>query len=252
MDVLYTLELIMDDTEFRKCVFDFAFFAKTYIKVQHPKRGLVGFDIYPYHERVSDIYARERFTILKKFRQAGLSTMTLAWLMWKAMFQFDQRILWVAKTDREAMAAGKIVNSMIRSLPEWLAPVMAKDNAHEKHFMDTGSQMIFMSPVACRSRAADWLVLDECAFIPKMDDWWQCIYPTLCNGGKCIALSTPNGRGNWFEKTYTGAQEGKNMFHVVDVNYMEHPDYQSEEWAAQMKKNLGLVGWTQEVLASFD
>jgi hypothetical protein len=42
------------------------------------------------------------------------------------------------------------------------------------------------------------------------------------------------------------------MFTAVDVNYLEHPDYQNQEWVDEMKKNLGLSGWTQEVLASFD
>lgn len=248
----------MDDQEFRKCLFEFSHFANNYVKVLHPHRGIIPFQTYPFHERVVDHYSKDRYIILKKFRQAGLTTMTLAWAMWKCMFNCDQRFIWVCKSDREAVEAGKIMSMFVRNLPEWLAPVMGKDNAHEKHFMDTGSNICFMSPVAARSRGCNWLILDECAFIPKMEEYWKGMYPVLSTGGRCIALSTPNGRGNWFEKNYTRAVEGKSGdeydvdFKVVDVNYLEHPDYQNEQWVAEMKKNLGLVGWTQEVLASFD
>ena len=43
------------------------------------------------------------------------------------------------------------------------------------------------------------------------------LYPTLSTGGRCIALSTPNGVGNWFHKTYTEAEENKNDF--IQLNY---------------------------------
>jgi hypothetical protein len=242
----------MEDTEFKKCLFDFSFFARKYLKVKHPYRGLIDYTIYPYHDRVTESYSNNQCTIYKKFRQGGFTTMTAAWLMWKCMFQLDQRVLWISKTDREACMVGKVVDDMVRNLPEWLAPVMGKNNSHTKEFLDTGSCMQFLSPVACCGKAAQWIVIDEAAFIPKMDEFWACVYPMLYPNGKCIVLSTPNGRGNWFEKTYTDAQEKKNAFKIVETNYLEHPDYQKEEWAKQMKENLGLWGWTQEVLASFD
>jgi hypothetical protein len=242
----------MDDLEFRKCLFDFPYFASNYVKVLHPLRGIIPFELYPYHERVVDHYAKDRCIILKKFRQAGLFTMTLAWTMWKCMFNCDRKVLWVSPRDRDAVEAGKVFSQFIRNLPEWLAPIMSKDNAHEKNFLDTNSTVRFVSPAGARTLDFDWLILDECAFIPKMDDWWKALSPRLETGGRCIALSTPNGRGNWFEKTYTEGIDRKNSFSVVDVNYLEHPDYQNTKWVEEMKKSLGLAGWTQEVLASFD
>lgn len=242
----------MGDLEFSKCLFDFPHFATNYVKVLHPKRGIIPFALYPYHERLVDHYAKDKFIILKKFRQAGLSTMTLAWVMWKCMFNCDRKVLWVSPRDREAVETGKAFSQFIRNLPEWLAPVMGKDNAHEKIFLDTNSTVRFVSAAGAKSYDFDLLILDECAFIPKMDEWWKKFLPRLGTSGRCIALSTPNGRGNWFEKIYTEGVEGKNEFSVIDVNYLEHPEYQNAEWVEEMKKKLGIAGWTQEVLASFD
>ena len=41
---------------------------------------------------------------------------------------------------------------------------------------------------------------------------WTGLYPTLSTGGRCIALSTPNGVGNWFHKTCVDAEIEKNDF----------------------------------------
>ena len=51
------------------------------------------------------------------------------------------------------------------------------------------------------------LILDETAFIDKIDEIWTAAQQTLSTGGSCIALSTPNGVGNWFHKTWVGEEE---------------------------------------------
>lgn len=243
----------MNDTEFARCALDFQYFVTKYIKVSHPQRGLIDFETYPYHERMIDAYSKHKFIVLKKFRQGGFTTTTLAWLVWKAIFQTDQQIVWVSKTDREAVIASSIVHSFIMNLPEWLAPVIGKDNAHEKSFVDTNSRIRFISPYGLMGIDYNTLVFDECAYIRNMEEHWKLALITAsCGKATCIAISTPNGRGNWFEKTYTGAVEGINEFYPVSINYLEHPNYQSVEFAINMRNNLGLAGWTQEIIASFD
>jgi hypothetical protein len=241
----------MNDVEFRKCLFDFEFFASSYLRVMHPRRGLINFEIHPFHERLIDAFSREQFIIMKKFRQGGFSTFTLAWLLWKAMFQNDQKIVWVSRTDRDAIATARTLSRFIRNLPEWLAPVMKKDNAHTKEFMDTGSSIHFGSLRNCCTKSFDCLILDECAFFEDMEECWPSCKSQLSKG-KCVALSTVNGRNNWFEKTYTNAELKQNTFLPIHINYLEHPDYNNEEWATNLKGNLGLEGWTQEILCSFD
>ena len=61
-------------------------------------------------------------------------------------------------------------------------------------------------------QALSLLALDEAAFIPDMEELWTGIYPTISTGGRCIALSTPNGVGNWFHTTYVDSVSGVNAF----------------------------------------
>ena len=49
---------------------------------------------------------------------------------------------------------------------------------------------------AGRSEALSLLIIDEAAHIDGLDDLWTGLYTTLSRGGRCIALSTPNGAGN--------------------------------------------------------
>ena len=62
------------------------------------------------------------------------------------------------------------------------------------------------------------LIIDEAAHIDGLDDLWTGLYPTLSTGGRCIALSTPNGVGNWFHKTYiVSADNGESDFKPVEL-----------------------------------
>ena len=76
---------------------------------------------------------------------------------------------------------------------------------------------------AGRSEALSLLVIDEAAHVDGLEDLWTGLYPTLSTGGRCIALSTPNGVGNWFHKTYVDA-ESENDFHPINLPWDVHPD----------------------------
>jgi hypothetical protein len=126
-----------------------------------------------------------------------------------------------------------------------------KWNDHHKEFSETGGNLFFYTPEAARGRALTYLVIDEAAFIPKMEQHWKAMYPTISTGGRCIVISTVNGLGNWYQETYYDAKDKKNKFHVIDLDYWEHPEYNNKTWAKDQKAQLGTKGWLQEVMRSF-
>lgn len=237
--------------EFKKCARDFEYFAETYARITHPTKGLVPFKLYDYQRRVVSDFEKYKHNILNKFRQGGLTTLATIWSMWRCMFKLDQRILVLSKSDREAKHAGSLVTNALRSLPPWMQPEMSQNNAHEKIFTETNGSLEFHTPEASRSKSLTYLILDEAAFIKNMDDHWKAMYPTVAAGGRTIIISTVNGFGNWYEEMFHAAQQGKNQFHIIDIDYREHPDYRDPKWAAEMQANLGKKGWQQEVLKLF-
>lgn len=238
--------------EMIKCADSFAYFCHKYVKILHPMRGLIPFILFKYQRKTIYDYENNRFNIISKFRQGGLTTVTLLWGLWRCMFQLDQQIMLISKTDREATDIGMMADRACENLPEWLKPKKdGKWNDHLKQFTDTGSALKFYSPEAARGKSVTFLIVDECAFIDDMEKHWKAMWPILSTGGSCTLISTVNGLGNWYEQTYREAKDRLNKFHVIDLDYWEHPDYNDENWVSEQKAQLGEKGFRQEVLREF-
>jgi phage FluMu gp28-like protein len=237
--------------EMMKCALSFPYFCHKYVKIAHPKRGLLPFVLYNYQRRCVQEYENHRFNILSKFRQGGLTTVTVLWCMWRCMFKLDETIMVLSKSDREAIAAGEIVKRGLLELPSWMRPDMDKNNDHQKLFNETGCKLFFYTPEAARGRSITYLVLDEAAFIPSMDKHWKAMFPTISTGGHCICISTVNGVGNWYYDIFQGAKKKENDFHVIELDYWEHPEYNDAAWVKGTRAQLGEKGWLQEVMRDF-
>ena len=77
------------------------------------------------------------------------------------------------------------------------------------------------------------------------------VFITLSTGGRCIALSTPNGVGNWFHKTYTEAETGINDFHPVKLMWDVHPE-RDQVWFDKETNNMSKREIAQELECSFN
>lgn len=237
--------------ELVKCAMSFGYFCHKYVKIAHPKRGLLPFILYKYQKRVVQEYENHRFNILSKFRQGGLTTITVIWSLWRCMFKLDETIMVLSKSDREAIAAGEIVKRALIELPAWMRPEMDKNNDHQKLFHDTGCKLFFYTPEAARGRSITYLVLDEAAFIPQMEKHWKAMFPTISTGGHCICISTVNGVGNWYYDIFQGAKKGENDFNIIELDYWEHPEYNDTDWVKATRAQLCEKGWQQEVMRDF-
>jgi len=243
------------EEEIYKCTQSFSYFCHKYIRILHPTKGLVPFVIFKYQDRVINDYENNRFNIISKFRQGGLTTVTLLYCLHKCLFTLDYSTMLISKSDREAVEAGYIVDRAVEYLPEWLAPKKdGKWNDHLKQITETGGSMRFFSPEASRGKSVAFICLDEAAFIDDMDKHWKAMYPVLATGGRCAIVSTVNGTANYYYEMYMGAKEGRNKFHIIDIDFDEHPFYNSKknpEWAEEQRAQLGEKGFLQEILRVF-
>ncbi len=246
-------DLVKQQKEIIKCTQSFPYFCHKYLKILHPVEGLIPFILYKYQRQVIRDYENHSFNIISKFRQGGLTTLTLLWGMWRVMFKLDQQVMLLSKTDREATDIGMIVDRAVEHLPNWMKPkIEGKWNDHLKQFSDTGGSMKFYSPEAARGKAVTFLIIDEAAFIPDMETHWKAMWPVLSTGGQCAVVSTVNGFGNWYHQTFTDTKEGRNkIWHVIELDYWTNPQYDDEDWVRTNKAQLGESGWLQEVMREF-
>ena len=235
--------------ELGKCAEDPAYFINTYVKVVHPIEGIVPFKLFPFQERmISEIHGN-RFSLVRKFRQAGITTLSAAYSLWTIIFHDHKNVMVVSIGDRESRSFLERVVGMFDDLPEWLKPVEIMRNKHVLR-LSTGSQVKSQPAGAGRGESVSLLIVDEAAFVDKMREFWMAIYPTISTGGAACIISTVNGMSNLYYELYKAASKNENKFHIVDIDWEEHPWY-TPEWYAETRPNMSEKAWLQEYECEF-
>ena len=237
--------------EYVKCAADPIYFLKKYCLIQHPIKGKIPFQLYDFQEKTVEDFVQHRFNIILKARQLGISTLTAGYSLWMMTFHLDKNILVIATKQEVAKNLVTKVRVMHANLPKWLKQPCVEDNKLSLRYKN-GSQIKAVSSGedSGRSEALSLLILDEAAFIEKIDTIWAAASQTLSTGGQCIALSTPNGVGNWFHKTWVGAEEGENDWNMIKLHWTVHPD-REQDWRDEQDKLLGPSGAAQECDCDF-
>lgn len=237
--------------EYIKCAKDPVYFMKKYCYIQHPIKGKILFKLYPYQERTLEEFHKHRFNIILKSRQTGISTLTAGYSLWLMLFHEDKNVLVIATKRDVAKNLITKVRVMHQELPNWMKAKTAEDNKLSLRFTN-GSHIKAesSSPEAGRSEALSLLVFDEAAFIEDVEDIWTAAQPTLSTGGQAIAVSTPNGVGNWYHQTWIGAEDGSNEWNPLRLHWTVHPE-RSQEWRDEQTRLLGEKKAAQECDCDF-
>jgi len=232
---------------------DPVYFTTNYCRISHPQRGLIPFKAYDYQEELLRYFSDYRFNIILKARQLGISTITAAYVAWLMLFHRDKNILVVATKLQTATNLVKKVKAIIKHLPDWMRISEIVVDNRTSFELSNGSQIkgSSTSSDAGRSEALSLLVVDEAAHVEKLSELWTALYPTLSTGGRCIALSTPNGVGNWFHQNCVEAEAGTNAFHMTTLLWDVHPD-RDKKWFDKETKNMSKRQIAQELECNFN
>ena len=237
--------------EFVKCASDPVHFMKKYYMIQHPKRGRIQFNLYPFQEKVLRLFQKNNYNIVNKSRQLGISTLCSAYALWLMLFHKDKNVLCIATKQETAKNMVTKVRFAYNNLPAWLRVKADEDNKLSLR-LSNGSQIkaVGATADAGRSEAVSLLLLDEAAFIEGIDEIFASAQQTLATGGQCIAISTPYGTGNWFHRSFIGAEEGANGFVAIKLPWTVHPE-RDQKWRDEQDDILGLRNAAQECDCDF-
>ena len=237
--------------QYIKCAADPVFFMKQYCYIQHPKRGKIKFNLYPFQEDSLTELRDNRYNIILKSRQLGISTLTAGFALWSMLFNEDYNVLVIATTQEVAKNLVNKVQIMNEMLPSWLKTEIVSNNKLSLKFKN-GSQIkaISSASTGARSEALSLLIVDEAAFIRNIEEIWIASQATLSTGGGAVVLSTPNGVGNWFHQTWADADAGINGFHTIKLHWDVHPE-RDQSWRDDQTKLLGERGAAQECDCDF-
>lgn len=170
------------------------FFFSTFCYVINPVLGMVKFLLYPFQKAVLYQFMLNRFNIILKFRQAGITELISMYCLWLAMYHPNKKINIISIKDTVAKKVLKKIKFMYKNLPSYLQEPIVNGRAGEFGSVSTiefanGSviESIPTSDQAGRSESLSLLVIDEAAIVRWASTIWASAFPTL----SCSVGSTP-------------------------------------------------------------
>ena len=253
-------------SEYLRCSIDYVYFIENYLTTyDQTKGGNVPFKLFPIQQNILKNFKNERYNLALKYRQAGLSTITAAYVCWMLLFadeESPEKVLIVANKRDTAALMLKKVNEFINQCPDWMFDV-AKEQMYAKStefhkvmYNKSEVKAVATSMDALRGYTPTLMIIDEAAHIDNIDveEFWTASMAALSTGGRAILISTPNGNDLLYWKTYNNAKLGKNKFTINEIKWYQDPRYNInlmwtkedqtiENWNEEEWKELVRNGW---------
>lgn len=176
------------------------FLFSKHIKVVHPVRGTIPFNLYPYQESCLYQFLKHRFNIILKFRQGGLTELISMFCLWLAMYHDHKKINIISIKDTTAKKVLKKIKFMYKNLPWYLqTPIingrMGDFGSVNSMEFSNGSliESLPTSENAGRSESLSLLVIDEAAAVRWAGQVFASALPTVSTGGSVILNSCVTG-----------------------------------------------------------
>lgn len=218
--------------EYAKIVKDTTYALKTYIQTyDNTQSRYVPLELFPDQETLISDYDNHEENIALKYRQAGVSTVTAAWVSKKlvvAKKTKPEKILIIANKLDTSMEFANKVRSFVDQWPQWLGVTFSNEKNSQRHFkLSNGCEVkaVATSKDALRGYTPTILIFDEAAFIDADDDFWSACMASLSTGGKVIVISTPNGFDPIYYAIYDQALRGMNDFKITEMYWYRDPRY---------------------------
>ena len=218
--------------EYAKIIKDTPYALRTYLQTfDNTQKKYVPMDLFEDQIQLINDYENYNENITRKYRQAGVTTVTAAWLSKKLQLakpDNPERVLLIANKRDTAVEMANKVRHFLEQWPEWLNVGFSPDKNSESRFrLNNGCEVkaVATSADALRGYTPTILVFDEAAYIEAGDDFWAASMASLSTGGKIILISTPNGYDPIYYGVYDQALRGINDFHITDLRWFKDPRY---------------------------
>lgn len=218
--------------EYARIIKDTPYALKTYLQTyDNTQKKFVPLDLFPDQITLINDYETHNENITRKYRQAGVSTVTAAWvskLLQVAKPDNPHKILIIANKRDTAIEMSNKIKEFLRQWPDWMNIGFDPDkNSESRYRLNNGCEVkaVATSKDALRGFAPTMLIFDEAAFIEAGEDFWAASMASLSTGGKVILISTPNGHDPIYYPIYNQSLTGENNFHITDLRWYKDKRY---------------------------
>lgn len=190
-----------------KCATNPIYVIETFFTVFDQRvNAIVPFKLFPFQKKIITSYETHRLNLTNKYRQAGISTITCAYLAYYISFRSNRKVAIVAdklETARDELM--KDVVDFIDMLPPFLHPRLDKPNKATHKGYANKSEVKAFATKRFRGLTPTFVFWDETAHAEKGDEFWTATWPSLGTGGHCAFVSCVTD--NTFVWTENGLQE---------------------------------------------
>ena len=218
--------------EYARIMKDAPYALRTYLTTyDNTQKKYVPLELFPDQVQLIEDYETYNENITRKYRQAGVTTVTAAWISRRLQLakpDEPERVLLIANKKDTAVEMANKVRHFLDQWPDWLNVGFSPDKNSESRFrLNNGCEVkaVATSADALRGYTPTILVFDEAAYIEAGDDFWAASMASLSTGGKIILVSTPNGYDPIYYGVYDQAIRGVNDFHITDLRWFKDPRY---------------------------
>jgi len=262
-------ELTLEEQEHEiiKCATDCIYFVETYLTIFDQTQGdnglIVPFKLFEFQKNILIDLQKNRFNIINKYRQGGISTVLAAYLSWVISFCSNRTIAIVANLLSTAQNEVMFdVVTFISDCPIWLVPQPDKKNTQKLKIYTNGSKVqAFAAKSGVRGITPSDVFIDEAAFLENGIDFFNSTFPALSTGGNMTMVSTPQGFDPLFYKTFSLAKRKENNFNAIELYWYNDPRYniglewvknknketeiriKDENWLYEKRKKMCEDGW---------
>jgi len=254
-DINLDQETIKNIEERKKCKSNFFYFLENYVPLVLSGKT-TKFIPHLGQEILYSVFNKYKYVIVNKTRQIGITTIARAIAAWISNFYDNIGIGVISKSGPAATDFIRETIKIIDSLPPGIKTEFVK-RSEQQYILSNGSyamaEAVSMSnpDKVLRSKPITLLIIDEAAFIPKLDIAMKGLLPTVSRAHDfakqnkvpygIIIMSTPNGttgKGEWFFKKFQQAiynntlyldkPEAK-VFRAIELWWRNIPTF-TEEW----------------------
>ena len=234
--------------EYTKCASDPSYTIESYFETfDKTQEGFVPFKLFDKQKLLISNYEANRFNLVLKYRQAGISTVTAAYAAVKTAFALSdnpERVLILANKQETAVEFLNKITGFIKQLPDWSS--VSFDKSSQKHVkLSNGSELkaVATSTDALRGYTPTIMILDEAAFIEGGQALWSACLAAIGTGGKAFLISTPNGLDEIYYEAYEGAISSTNKFKITHLRWWQDPRFNKD---LRMIKTNDMITWIEK------
>lgn len=205
------------ELEFRRSQEQVKWFLEKFYHIPVIGTGPALFELRDYQSEIIDVIETADLIVSLKARQIGMTTVTVGYAVWDAMFHDNHPWLLVSKNEGGAKKMLERAAYGYDRLPAWLKQRLPQITSRTQTVLefDNGSRIEAVPSVSSTGRGDSvfGVILDEFAFMEYSSEVFAALEPLVY--GKMIIISTANGMGDRFHEIWLESQKSDSPWHGI-------------------------------------